>query len=161
MQEVLRQFTSTPTQARYCGGRKSLWPKPGGSQDGPLAEAVSEGRTTLVLPARSEALKLLLAFLMRHEIKDIMLTLDEGDAMLSTPITREEVESDAVIPLRNLREAYLYRLLGRLPLGKGSLVRSLLSVSHGRYPGAGARGGQQASLRWLMEGSLGVSIPHH
>ena len=131
LQLVLEQVKSPASQARYCGGRKCFWPRPRSTPDYELAEAVNFGRTTLVLPATAAALERLLAFLERHRINNIMLTLDEGDAIFPTPVTWEEAESDVVVPLKNLREAYMYRLLGRMPLGKGSLVRSVLSVSPG------------------------------
>ena len=64
----------------------------------------------------------------RYQIDNIVLTLDEADALLSTLVTREEVDGAGPLVLNSIREELLFRLVGRSPLGAGSFVRSVLWV---------------------------------
>ena len=126
--------------AVYRGGEKHHWVGGAPADERILAERVRSGRRPLVVPATPKALKHLMEYLRRHDIRNIVLTLDEADSMLATLITRAEAESDVPKKLRTHREARLFELLGRVPLGGSGVCRSVLWVSVAVVGGRG-RGG--------------------
>jgi hypothetical protein len=141
LHKILQPFEM---EALYLRGAKKGWQE---LKTEPFRTGcVRDGRTVLVLPAHAHALNHCASYLRANHIRDVIVIMDEADNFFSNSWTPEDTEDWDSLTLTKAERA-LARIVGRVPGGAGSLVRSLVMFSASHL----------ATVKWLGE----LQVPFH